>query len=175
MTTFVISSEDTSPRSRALFDSDDPGDDRLEKLSDFVDFVGIRQLSTSHQAHAVSGPDNPHFEAALEAYGLSWYRPCDDKIVTQTMEMLVAAELVDVTLLDDECLRGLLAVGLATEDDWENRAMAVDIIARSYLANHFEGFEYDVTDMDAEHLSAYSALVGGLVVAVTKARADWTV
>lgn len=175
MTVFVIASENTEPRSRTLFDSNDPGDDRLQKLDEFLAFVGIRQLSTSHQCHAVAGPDAEHFESALEAYGLTWYKPCDEKIIQQTMEMLVAAELLEISALDDACLRGLLAMGLANEDDWRDIPHAAEIAVRSYLANHFDGFTFDLDGMDLKHISAYSALVGGLVVAVTKARADWTV
>jgi hypothetical protein len=175
MTIFVLAAEHTEPRSRTLIDTADPGDDRLQKLDEFLAFVGLRQLSTSHQCHAISGPENPHFEAALEAYGLTWYKPCDEKIIQETMELLVAAELLEVSQLDDYCLRGLLAMGLANEDDWKNIPHAAEIAVRTHLANHFEGFSLDPAGMDADHLSAYSALVGGMVVAVTKARADWTV
>jgi len=175
MTVFVLASESTTPRSRTLIDTTDPGDDRLQKLAEFLDFVGLRQLSTSHQCHAISGPENPHFEVALEAYGLTWFKPCDEKIIQQTMEMLVAAELLEVQSIDDDCFRGLLAMGLANEDDWRDVPHAAEIAVRSYLANHYDGFNFDPSQMDADHLSAYSALVGGVVVAVTKARADWTV
>lgn len=175
MTIFVLASESTTPRSRTMINTDDPGDDRLQKLAEFLDFVGLRQLSTSHQCHAISGPENPHFEAALEAYGLTWFKPCDERIIQQTMEMLVAAELLEVYMIDDDCLRGLLAMGLANEDDWKEIPHAAEIAVRTYLANHFDGFPFDPTEMDPEHLSAFSALVGGVVVAVTKARADWTV
>lgn len=175
MTIFVLAAEHTEPRSRILINTDDPGDDRLQKLDEFLKFTGIRQLSTSHQFHAVSGPENPHFEVALQAYGLTWYKPCGEKIIQQTMEMLVAAELLDAQFIDDNCLRGFLAMGLANDDDWKNIPRAAEIAVRTHVANHYEGLTLDPSQMDADDLTAYSALVGGVIVAVTKARADWTV
>ena len=173
MSTFILASEETAIRSRAIFDTRSPADERLHDLLGLLEQCGLQPLSTSHQIHAVAGPEHPHFSAALAAYGLQHYSPCSEKIVTRTMELLVAGEVIELELLDDPCLRGLISTGLATEEDWANRSVAVEVIVRSYLAQHFEGFDLDPERLDRRALSAYSALVGGMLVAVTQARAEW--
>lgn len=174
MTTFILSSENTPIKSRTLFESGEPADDRLAKLAAFLDTVGLRQLSTTHQCHAVAGPDHQHFEAALAAYGLTWYAPCDPKLITRAVEMLIAAELLDPTVIDDSCLRDLISMGFASESDWSEAGPSCEIIVRSYLAEHYDGFSHDVRSLDAERQMAHAALVGGLLVAMTQARAEWT-
>lgn len=173
MTQFILASEITQTKTRATFDTDCALDDRLDSLLTFLEFVGIQPLSTSHQVHAVAGPEHEHFEAALAAYGLAYYHPCSEKIVTRAMEMLVAGELLAPTQIDDACLGTMLATGFATERDWQELGNSADVVARSYLAEHYDGFELDPALLDAKRLSAYSALAGGILVAIAQARAEW--
>lgn len=173
MTQFILASEETRIQTRATFDTEVAFDDRLDDLLGFLELVGIQPLTTSHQVHAVAGPEHEHFETALAAYGLTFHRPCAEKIVNRAMEMLVAGELIQLTQIDDGCLRSMLATGFATEQDWQELGRSADVVARSYLAEHYEGFELDPALLDAKRLSAYSALAGGILVAMAQARAEW--
>lgn len=173
MTQFVLAAESTQIKSRAVFDTQGPLDQRLHDLLALLELVGIPALSTSHQVHAVAGPNHPHFEAALAAYGITYYPPCAEKIVTRTMEMLVAGEILQPDHLEDECLRTMIAVGFATEPDWEERGKAADVVARSYLSQHHVGFDLDPAKLDPARLAACAALASGILVAVSQARAEW--
>ena len=173
MSLFILASEKTRIQTRATFDTEVALDDRLDGLLELLELVGIQPLTTPHQVHAVAGPEHEHFEAALAAYGLTFYRPCADKIVNRAMEMLVAGELLQPTQIDDGCLRSMLATGFATEQDWQEIGRSADVVARSYLAQHYEGFEIDPAKLDVKRLSVYSGLAGGILVAMAQARAEW--
>lgn len=173
MSIFILMANVGENRYRARFDTADPADDRLAEFLDFAEQASKPALSVTHQCSVIAGPEHPHFKIALEAYGFEYHPPCDDRIVSRTMEMLVAGELLDVALVDDECLRGLLAAAFVTEEDWENRGTCGEIVARTFLSAHFVGFSMDRSQMTPDSVSAYSAFAGGILVAVTQARAEW--
>lgn len=173
MTQFILAHEKTRITTRAIFDTEGALDDRLDDLRGLLDLVGVHPLATTQQVYAVAGPGHEHFERAIAVYGLTCHTPCDEKIVSRTVEMLIAGELLHQTQIDDECLRGMLATGFATERDWENRGSAADVVARSYLSERYEGFDLDPGKLDPARLAAYSALAGGILVAISQARAEW--
>lgn len=173
MAQFILSTEATPKKARAIFDPEDALDDRLSDLRELLRHGGLPELSAQHQVHAVAGPEHEHFEAALAAYGLAWTKPCDPKLVTRIIELLVAGEIVEPTGLEDGCLRVMLETGFATNEDWASLPRASDVVARSYLTERYVGFPHDPRVMTFSQLSVAASLAGGLAVAAAEARAEW--
>ena len=172
MTTFILSAPHPAGRLRATLSTNDSIDVRLDSLAMIIDKAGLRQLATPHQMHAIAGPDHPHHQAAIDAYGMLSAPPCDAKIVTRTLELLVASDLLDPGMINDPLLAGLLASAFAFESDWEERTKSSEAVAALFLAERYTGFEKPTYELDPQRLAAVIALSGGIAVAVTAARVE---
>lgn len=174
MTIFILAANSETTRARIALDSDAPADDRLRDIGQLLELSGLSKLSTTHLMHAIAGPDHAQHETAVRELRLETHYPCDSRIVRQAVEMLAAGELIEPSTVDDPCLSMLIAIGFASESDWEDRARTAEATIRSWLTQHFEDFPDHPEQMNRDHLTTYAALSAGLVVAISKARADWT-
>lgn len=173
MTTFILEApQESGPSHRAIIDTDWSTDDKLEDFLGLLDSAGLPRLSTPHQVHAIAGPDHEHHDAALAAYGLVRHAPCPERIVTRTMEMLVAGETIPPEAIDDESLTAIISIAFVTEHDWEHRANTCEIAARTFLASMNDAFAADTKEYGRNRLIAYASLASALMVAVSQARAE---
>lgn len=172
MTSFLLAADTDNNRARLLLDTCWPLDDRMHQLELFLRDTGTRQLSASHQADLLVGPQHDHFEAALAAYGFTSPEMLDVKIVDRIIELLIAGEILEPHYIDNQQLMILITASLSTDVDWENLSSSSSLIARVFLAESYEGFEEDTDLLDRERYATFGMLAGGIAVAASAARAE---
>lgn len=175
MSHFILSSKEEANAPRVLVCSSASIDSKLDGLNALLDLTGSPKFSTTHQMAAIAGPSHKDFYQAISTYKLTLMQPCSEKLVTQAMEMLVAGELLSPEHVEDHDLFTLLQTAFATERDWQHRAECADAVSRRWLAELDEGFAKPSAEYGPARLAIQCALAGGILVAMTKARADWTV
>lgn len=175
MSHFILSGAEEANAPRVLVCDRASIDSKLDALNALLDLTGSPKFSTTHQMAAIAGPGHKDFKQAISSYKLVTLQPCSEKIVTQAMEMLVAGELLAPEQVEDHNMFTLLQTAYATERDWEHRAECADAVSQRWLAEVDEGFAKPTSEYGPARLAIQCALAGGILVAMTKARADWTV
>lgn len=142
--------------------------EREKMVRAMLKFTGREIISATHLYAVVAGPENPAFATAVAALGITAVAPCDTRIVSQAMEMLVMGEVLFPEYVADGTMRMVLETCFAMAEDWDDLLEASHRAAHSWVADALRDEPSDEVAM------AISAFTGGIAVAMAKARADWT-